>query len=163
MRPDIPALVAAGTVLVMLAAACGGSATATPSPPAAREVGPLVLSAGGCSYQGAREVSAGRVAIHMVDRTEQTFSLDVWRLDQGHAYAELEAHIAEEQRLDAAHEPGLGHPTFATLAAQLSVPAGTESNREATVGAGTYGFVCIAFASATVRGAIWVTGPLSVT
>ncbi len=162
MHPDMPALVAAGTVLVMLAA-CGGSATVTPSPPAAREVGPLVLSAGGCSYQGPREVSAGRVAIHMVDRTEQIFSLDLWRLDQGHAYAELEAYVAEEQRLDAAHAPGLGHPSFATLAAQLSVPAGTESNREATVGAGTYGFVCIAFASATVRGAIWVTGPLSVT
>src|SRR4029077_13790195 len=162
MRPDIPALVAAGTVLVMLAA-CGGSASATPSPPAAREGGPLLLSAGGCSYQGPREVSAGRVAIHMVDRTERAFNLDLWRLDQGHAYAELEAHIAEEQRRDAAHESELGHPTFATLAAQLSVPAGTEGNREATVGAGTYGFVCIAFASPTVRGGIWVTGPLVVT
>lgn len=99
----------------------------------------------------------------MVDRTEQAFNLDLWRLDQGHTYAELEAHIAEEQRRDAAHEPELGHPTFAARAAQLSVPAGTESNREATVGAGTYGFVCIAFASPTVRSGIWVTGPLVVT
>ena len=149
-----------------VAISCGNSSgpTATaqsPSPPRAAEIGPLVLSDTGCAYAGPAHIGPGPVALKMTNQTNLKFSLDLWKLDEGHTYGELDAHIKEEQRRASAGESGLGHPSFATLIVHESVASGTEVKNISTLGPGTYGFVCIAFATSD-RAAIWLAGPLSV-
>ena len=97
----------------------------------------------------------------MTNETKVQFNLDLWRLGEGHTYAELDAHIKEEQRRAAAGEPGLGHPTFAALQDQETVASGTEIKHLPTLVSGTYGFVCIAFGTGGPV-AIWLAGPLRV-
>jgi hypothetical protein len=146
---------------------CGGSgspvaAVQSPSPSPATAIGPLVLSARECTYAGPGQISSGPASLEMTNRTKLRFNLDLWELDQGHTYAELVAHIKEEQRRAAAGEPELGHPTFATLVDQESVLSGSETKKIPNLKPGTYGFVCIAF-ERNGPGAIWVAGPLVVT
>lgn len=156
-------LIAASTTIAM---SCGNSSgpmaiAQSPSPPRAAEIGPLVLSDKGCAYAGPGQIGSGPVALEMTNETEAHFNLDLWKLDQGHTYSELDAHIKEEQRRAAAGEPELGHPSFATMIAQESVASGTEVKNISTLTPGTYGFVCIAFVTSG-PGAIWLAGPLSV-
>jgi len=156
-------LIAASTTIAM---SCGNSSgpTATaqsPSPPRAAEIGPLVLSDKGCAYAGPGQIGSGPVALKMTNETQAQFNLDLWRLNAGHTYAELDSHIKEEQRRATAGEPELGHPSFATLIDQESVASGTMTKSMATLTPGTYGFVCIALVTSG-PGAIWLAGPLSV-
>ena len=151
-----------------IAVACGVSSgpTATiQSPkstaPRAAEIGPLVLSDKGCTYAGPAQIGSGPVALKMTNETKAQFKLDLWKLSDDHTYAELDAHIKEEQRRAAANEPELGHPLFAELIDQESVASGTAMKNIKTLAPGTYGFVCIAFETGG-PGAIWLTGPLAV-
>lgn len=151
-----------------IAMSCGSSSgpaatvqSPSPSPALAAQIGPLVLSDKGCTYAGPAQVRSGPVALMMTNETKVQFKLDVWRLSEGHTYAELDAHIKEEQRRYAAGEPELGHPSFATLIDQESVASGSETKNISTLTRGTYGFVCIAFQTSG-PGAIWLAGPLSV-
>jgi hypothetical protein len=154
-------------VVLVVAVACGGGSTAgspssSPSPSASPvQIGPLVLKATGCSWQGPAQAKAGEVSIQMVNQTQGGFQLDFWLLDKDHAYEELVAHIKEEQRRVAAHEPPLGHPTFASLIGSWSADAGQNRNAQASLSAGTYGFVCIPLSGQEPTG-IYLAGPLKV-
>ena len=158
---------AVALAFVCCAAACGtstqSSGGATPSSLATprSSLGPLVLTEKGCTYAGPARIASGPVALNMTNQTKLQFNLDLWKLNDGHSYAELDSHIKEEQRRAAAGEPGLGHPTFAALIDQESVASGTESKNISTLKPGTYGFVCIAFATGGPV-AIWLAGPLVV-
>lgn len=150
------------TVVISCGYSGGPTATAqSPSPPRAVVIGPLVLSEQGCAYAGPAQIGSGRVALTMTNQTSVKFNLDLWKLDEGHTYGELDAHIKEEQRRASAGEPELGHPSFAALIVQESVASGTEVKNISTLAPGTYGFVCIAFATSG-PGAIWLAGPLNV-
>ena len=142
-----------------IAMSCGVSSGPTAS--VQTSIGPVVLSDNGCTFAGPSQIGSGRVAMKMTNQTKAQFNLDLWKLDEGHTFSELDAHIKEEQRRAAAGEPELGHPSFAALLAQESVASGTEVKNISTLTPGTYGFVCIAFVTSG-PGAIWLAGPLSV-
>ena len=158
-------IIAASMTIVMSCGTSGGPTSTvqspSPSPPPATQIGPLVLSDKGCTYAGPPQVGSGPMALKMTNGTKAQFNLDLWRLNEGHTYAELGAHIKEEQRRAAAGEPELGHPSFAALIHQTSVASGTETKNISTLAPGTYGFVCIAFET-NGPGAIWLAGPLVV-
>jgi hypothetical protein len=150
---------------MILIESCGsgsGSVATHPSAGASSsssvEIGPLVLSETGCTYAGPSQTRSAPTAIKMIDQTSLTFNLDLWRLNEGHSYAELGSYIQEEERRIVAGEPTLGHPAFATLIVQKSVASGTQTLEISTLAPGTYGFVCIAFD--TRPRAIWLAGPL---
>jgi hypothetical protein len=147
-----------------IAMSCGASSGPTASVPTASvqtSIGPVVLSDNGCTFGGPSQIGSGPVALKMTNQTNGHFNLDLWKLDEGHSYGELDAHIKEEQRRAAAGEPELGHPTFAALIRQESVASGTEVKNIPRLTPGTYGFVCIALANSG-PGAIWLAGPLTV-
>jgi len=158
-------LLAASMIIVTSCGDSTGPTATLPSPnatpPPATQIGPLVLSDRGCTYAGPAQIGAGPAALKMTNETSMQFNLDIWKLIEGHAYAELDAHIKEEQRRAAAGEPELGHPSFATLVDQESVRSSTETKIISTLMPGTYGFVCIAFGTQGPA-AIWPAGPLSV-
>lgn len=164
-RESLSGFIFAASMTIAMACGVSSGPTATiQSPkltPRAAEIGPLVLSDTGCTYAGPAQIGSGPVALKMTNQTNVKFNLDLWKLDEGHTYGELDAHIKEEQRRASAGEPGLGHPSFAALIAQESVASGTEVKNISTLSPGTYGFVCIAFATSG-PGAIWLAGPLSV-
>ena len=152
--------------IVLVAAACESAATsASPSEPAAPSVGPArltaILGASGCEVEGGTEAVAGPVVIGLENGTDGRFDLDLWRIDDGHEYAELAAHIAEEMRRTEAGEEPLGHPTFADLVAETSAE-GASGELRVDLEAGTYGFACIYFATPEAPSAFWAAGPLVV-
>jgi hypothetical protein len=107
-------------------------------------------------------LGGGPVVISLQNETEGRFDLDLWRLKDGHEYDDLAAHIAEEMRRIQAGEDPLGHPTFADLTAEGAAEAGASEELRTDLGAGTYGLVCIFFATPTGPSAFWVSGPLTV-
>jgi hypothetical protein len=119
----------------------------------------VILRADGCAYDGPAVVASGLLAVELVNQVDGPFDLDLWRLDDGHSYAELAAHIEEEQRRGQAGEPPVGHPTFADLVAEETA-AGTTGSLETNLSAGTYGFACIL--QLAVNGGIWAAGPMEV-
>ncbi len=154
-----------GVLAAVVFASCGGgsqppAAAKSPSPPVATEIGPLTLDDQGCTYAGPTRVASGTVVITIVDNTQLRFNLDVWRLNVGHQYAELDVHIKEERRRMHASEPSLGHPDFATLITSSNVGIGSHNSRVIAIRAGTYGFACIPFD--TQPRDIWLAGPLEV-
>ena len=152
-------------VLLAVAVACGGASTAgstSPSPSQSPvQLGQLVLTATGCTWQGPAHATAGPVSIQMIDQAKGGFALDFWLLDKGHPYDELVAHIKEEQRRFVVHQPSLGHPTFASLVGQWRTDAGETRTLDSTLSAGTYGFVCIPLDGNEPTG-IYLVGPLTV-
>jgi hypothetical protein len=115
-----------------------------------------------CTLAGDSELPAGPVEIHMDNATDGQFDLDLWRLQEGHSYDELVAHIDEEMRRIEAGEPPLGHPDFADLIAESTAATGADGELRTDLLAGTYGFACIYFPSTDDLGAIRSAGPLEV-
>lgn len=162
------ALLSVAAILV----ACGGvqqpsvSPGHSASPAPARSPAPVstpvtvVLGDADCRYLGAPGVPEGEIAFRLVNETTARFVLNVWRLNDGHAYQELAAHIAEEQRRSENNEPGLGHPNFATLAAE-GVAAEEKGSLSKELVAGTYGFACIPNVNDQPVD-IWAAGPMTV-
>lgn len=160
-------------ILAVVLAACGtpGSSTTAPpsgSPPAtaSSSAAPLQLSVTlddtACALEGDSELPAGPVAIHMDNATDGQFDLDLWRLQDGHSYDELVAHIDEEMRRITSGEPPLGHPDFADLVDESTAAAGMDGELRSDLLPGLYGFACIYFQSTDVLGAIRPAGPLEV-
>lgn len=150
-------------VLGVIVVACGTPVAATPSPESSAALGlprgTVTLTEDGCEYDGPAEVASGPMVIAMVNATSGQFDLDLWRMDEGHTYDELTAHIAEEMRRQEAGEPPLGHPTFAELVGEATVEESAEGEPQMVLEPGTYGMACILFPAPEVLGAIFAAGP----
>jgi len=145
-----------GTVVVLLAVLVGSCSSAdppgngggNPSPggggSASQAVGRFVLSESGCRYEGPVTVDAGQISVSIASELEAAAWFDLWQMEEGHTYSELVAHIDEEQRRAEAGEPGLGHPTFATLVAEGEADPSAEATITLEAAAGEYGMACIA-------------------
>ncbi len=152
------------TVLVLMltgAVSCGQTqaapATSSASPPS---LGAFVLSDSGCGYEGQPKISAGHGSVTLSNKTANQAHFDVWRLNEGHSYSELVAHIKEEQRRSQAGEPGLGHPTFATLLTTEIVEPQRTKSLVLPSEAATYGMACIPWRGGPTG--IFAAGPLTV-
>lgn len=152
-------------VIGVIVAACATPSGSTPSPSIASS-GPLhatvTLTDDGCEYDGPAEVAAGPMVIDLVNATSGQFDLDLWRLNDGHTYDELVAHVAEEMRRQEAGEPPLGHPTFAELVGEATAEESAEGELQMALESGTYGMACIFFPAPEVLGAIFTAGTLLV-
>lgn len=160
-------------IVLALLAACGttgstttpapsGSPPATASPSAAPIQLSVTLDDTGCTLEGDSELPAGPVEVELHNATDGQFDLDLWRLQEGHGYDELVAHIDEEMRRVESGEPPLGHPPFADLVAESTAAIGTDGALRTDLETGIYGFACIYFPSADVLGAFRSAGPLEV-
>lgn len=111
-----------------------------------------------CTYEGPPTIAEGQATFTLVSRGG-TADFDLWRLNEGHAYEELVAHIDEEVRRSEEGLPGLGHPTFATLVAEATTDPQGDGTLTASLDAGEYGMACIRFGS---DGAFTAAGPSGV-
>ena len=136
--------------LTVLAGSCGstdspgdGAGDPIPSANGTAAVGRFVLSESGCRYEGPDAVDVGRVSLSIASELDTPAWFDLWQLDEGHTYSELVAHIDEEQRRAEVGEPGLGHPTFATLVAEGEADPRAEATITLEAASGEYGMACI--------------------
>lgn len=106
-------------------------------------VGRFVLSESGCRYEGPETVDAGEISLSIASEMDAAAWFDLWQINEGHTYSELVAHIDEEQRRAEVGEPGLGHPTFATLVAEGQADPSAEATITLEAAAGEYGMACI--------------------
>ena len=130
--------VAVAIILVMGGCSTGNTKAAAAPP----QIGPLTQSASECTLEAGEDpVSAGQVAITVVNKTDAEVSFDMWRIAEGHTYEEFAAHIDEERRLAEAGEQVLGPPSYAEDLIQIKVQPG-ESEIFETLSPGTYAIVC---------------------
>jgi hypothetical protein len=108
-------------------------------------LGTVALADGACALDPQPGVvPGGRVELVAANRTEWPAAFDMWRIAEGHTFAELEAHIEAERERAEAGQPGLGHPGFVTgLISSGIVEAGSEEPMTGTVSSGTHAIVCM--------------------
>jgi len=121
----------------------GNGAGDSPSVSGPQALGRFVLSESGCRYEGPDTVDAGEISLSIASELDTPAWFDLWQLDEGHTYSELVAHIDEEQRRVEVGEPGLGHPTFATLVAEGEVDPRAEATITLEAASGEHGMACI--------------------
>lgn len=96
------------------------------------------------SVRGSRDGIGRRGFARHRQRGERARPIRSLEVERDHTYAELVAHVEEEQRLLEAGEPLMGHPSFATEVASRPL---TESRGQTTMSfdasAGEYGMTCI--------------------
>ena len=135
---------------VLLAGACGSGGigeTATPAAQATTEapthVGTLRMTASKCTLAGVDgPITPGPVAFKAVNETDALAAFNIARIEEGHSYAQLAAHIKKEIRLAEAGKPGLGHPSFAVPLFEVVLQPGESGSISGTVQSGTHGIAC---------------------
>lgn len=167
-----PRIAAVGLLLItaLFAVACGNGGTggaATPKANATTEaptkIGTVKVSASGCTLdpvEGA--ISPGQVELTAVNETEARAGFHMWRIADGHTYAQFAAHIERERRRTLANKPDLGprHVDLSSLI-PLELQAGESGTLAGTVKPGTYGIVC-ARTFETRFGVLALVGPVEV-
>lgn len=150
-----------GVLVLGLLAACGpNQATSLPTTSSTTPLGVFSLSDSGCSYEGKATVSSEGGTIRLSNNISTEAHFDLFKLNQGHHYLELVAHIQEEERRRLAGEAQLGHPTFATLSSSTTVSAHGSQTLPIPASAGSYGLVCIPWNLGPLR--MYSAGPLTV-
>lgn len=122
-----------------------GSSSITPSSgtPAPTLLGTIVVSERRCKVDGvASPVTAGPVALTIVNETDDFAMANMSKILEGGTYQDLAAHITEEIRLAEHGKPGLNHPDYAPPSFELSVRGGGTSTLTGEVSEGTYAIVC---------------------
>ena len=107
-------------------------------------------------------VSAGRVAIEVVNETDSPVEFHMWMLQGTYTYQEFEQYIEEEKRLAEAGAEGLGPPSGVGNFKQLNVLAGASETVVRNLSPGTYAIECFQdFAQAGIR-PFALVGPIEV-
>jgi hypothetical protein len=148
---------------VIVVAACGIARPGAPPPTGIT----ITLTDAGCTVEGAGALLPEQFKATLSNKTSRVMAVLVKRLNDGHAYAELEANITERQKRMAAGGSELAtgefKPTFATDQTYTWVSPQQTLIWEATLVAGTYGIVCRRDSTtAEVIEAIYVLGPYRV-
>jgi hypothetical protein len=147
--------------VLSLLAACGqNQATSLPTTSSTAPLGVFSLSDSGCSYEGKATVSSESGTIRLSNKSGTEAHFDFFKLNQGHSYLELVAHIEEAERRRVAGEAELGHPTFATFSSSTTVTAQGSVTLPIPKSAGTYGMVCIPWNLGPLRK--YSAGPLTI-
>jgi hypothetical protein len=131
-------------VVFLLTGACTGAAQPGPTAQPIR-VGTFTLSDANCVYEGSGRAPSGQISAVLANSTHDQAHFDLWKLDPGHDYSELSAHLAEEGRRYRAGEPALGYPRFATSVAHVVVAPQATGTLGARLDPGVYGMACIRF------------------
>ena len=105
---------------------------------------------------------AGRVQVTAVNKTNTPVTFDIWRIADEATYAQLAAHIDEENDLAEAGQEGLGPPAFVGELTRLEVGAGVSRSTMATMRSGTYAVVSIRTLEQAGMRPFAIVGPLAV-
>src|SRR5256886_6242862 len=128
---------------LLLSSACGGTVNATPaSTGKVPEAGTCTLTDSGCQYDATARVASGSFSARAANNTADRAHFDLWKLNGGHSYAELLAHVNAEGRRLRSQQPQLGHPEFASLVRSVPVEAPASGVLPADAGAGIYDTQC---------------------
>jgi hypothetical protein len=87
-------------------------------------------------------ISPGLVEFKAMNKTDALAAFNIARIEEGHTYEQLAAHIKKEIRLARAGKPGLGHPSFAVPLFEVLLQPGESGSMSGTVQPGTYGIAC---------------------
>jgi hypothetical protein len=143
-------------VLFSVTTACGAR---EPSTPLARAT--ITLTDNACVGEGLGAVIPEHFVATFVNKTSMAAIFNVQRLNDGHAYRELELHIAEQQRRFIASESQLNPPSFTNRVAIADVDPMQGHQFDETLASGTYGVVCRGVKTPLLWSA-FVVGPLRV-
>lgn len=106
----------------------------------------FVLSDSGCAYQGPVQTSASDVSIGARNETTDEARFELWKIAEGHSYAELAAYFDQQQKRIRAGKAPLGDPGFATRIRMLIAGVGAPPRSAASTGieadGGTYAMSC---------------------
>lgn len=152
-RVPLPALPLLAALIV---AACGAStagspnATTSPVPASPTSVtsgpsGAATITATECILELAPgPLASGTQELTFANESAEQAAFDLWRIDDGHTYADFEAAIAVEEQLTREGKPIAGPPAFVSerQSSGLLEPGETRTMR-VTLRAGTHGIVCL--------------------
>jgi hypothetical protein len=146
-----------------LLAACGGQPeTAASAPQAARSEITITLTDSACIAEGLGDVLPQRFAAAVVNTTSSRAAINLQRLNDGHAYGELDAWIQVRQRAIASGGDVDASPPMTTIIVRTLVAAGGRDTLEGELIPGTYGLVCRRDSVSGPAGAIYLRGPFRV-
>ena len=150
-------------IALVITMACGQLGRGAPSPTGIT----ITLSDTGCTADGVGALLPDQFRATLVNKTLGVMAFLVKRLNDGHAYAELEAVIAQRQQRIASNGPspndGEFKPGMATDQRYTWVSPGQTLTWEATLTSGTYGIVCRRDSVAVEAAeAIYLVGPFRV-
>jgi hypothetical protein len=143
-------------LLLLAAFACGGNAPVAPEPAAT-----ITLMYTGCAADGLGALLPEHFTVRLVNKTSTEAIFNVQRMNVGHAFGELEVHIAEQQRRFIADIEQMNPPSFTSIVSTSSVDPQQSESLELTLLSGTYGLVCRGVQRPTIWSA-YVLGPYRV-
>ena len=127
------------TLIVLASTACGELGMGAPSPTGIT----ITLTDTGCTASGVGALLPDQFKATLVNKTSSVLFLAVKRLDDGRAYAELDAHVQERQQRIATSGPNFElPPPMATDQVRFTVDPRQTNTVDATLSSGTYGLVC---------------------
>jgi hypothetical protein len=143
-------------VLFLVAFACGENAPVVPAPAAT-----ITLTYTGCAADGLGALLPEHFTATLVNKTSTEARFNLQRMNDGHAFGELEVHIAEQQRRFIADIEQMNPPSFTSIVSSTSVDPQQSHSLQLTLLSGTYGIVCRGVQRPTIWSA-YVLGPYRV-
>lgn len=122
----------------------------------------ITLTSSECIAEGLGTVLPVQFAAVVVNTTSSRAAFNLQRLNDGHAYTELESWIqARQQRIREGGDID-AVPPMTTVMMRVIVAAGGRDKLEGKLTSGTYGLVCRRDSPSGPAEAIYVRGPLRV-
>jgi hypothetical protein len=153
---------ARGVALGLLAVGCAALACGGREPAPIVTVTPTItLTDKTCVADGLGALAPQHFVVILANATSSPARFNLQRMQDGHVYGELEAHIAEQQRRFVAGIEQLTPPSFTTIVTSVGVEAAQSGRFDEALSAGVYGLVCRGVTTPTIWSA-YVIGPFRV-
>jgi hypothetical protein len=148
-----------GVALLATAITCAEPARQTQSSPSGSTI---TLTNSDCTSEGFSAVVQRVFVAAVVNTTSSKAAFNLHRLQDGHAYRELELHIQQRQQGIAAGNDIPVLPPMTVHVVGVMVEPGQRGKLEGTLSSGTYGVVCRRDSPTNRTEAIFVKGPFQV-
>ena len=159
-------------ILTAVLAGCGGvpAAQSTPTPADSGtltwlNVGRVTLTQDTCLGDFPAPAPQGRIAVTVVNQRPVVATFTIWRIADGHTFADAKAHADAERHLADTGQPFMGPPNWLTDAnpQNYPVPAGTTTLLARVALRGTYSVSCLAFSErANSQRVVGAVGPIEI-
>jgi hypothetical protein len=155
------AVAVTGVALLTTAISCAEPSRQTQPSPSGSTI-TFTLTNSDCTAGGLSGVFQRAFVAAVVNTTSSKAVFNLHRLQDGHAYRELELHIQQRQQGIAAGNDTPGLPPMTVHIVGVDVEPGQRGKLEGTLTSGTYGLVCRRDAPTGNTEAIYVKGPFQV-
>lgn len=123
--------------------------------------GRITLSDGECLFEPDSGQRLRAISLDVVNRTQELAGFDLFKVREGHSFADITEHIEKENSRAGDGLRPIGFPSSAESKTQRAVDAGASARLEAQADEGTWGVVCIAGAGPTPK-AFYLVGPFEI-